>query len=353
VPYLELMLDDCLAACKDAEMLLLCRHHLSFLHLVDVIGIPCVQWDIYPFTRTREFPSLFVLNIFRRLPGLGLMLAKSPRMNAWTHRGFERIVFDMSVRLINSYRQDRSQIPPLMDTTPFPGERQTPATVLYGFSPLIAAPRDWPETHYVTGYWYLDSPHGWQPSADLLRFLDAGDPPICFSFASKGRKATAVTLPVSLAALAQTRYRAILLRGKEDSTAINMALPENVFLADEIPHEWLFRQVAAVVHQADTTTTGEVLRAGIPSVIILVGRGKLFWADRLHKLGVCPAPIPKGRLTPSKLATTINATVADPRFSKQAQALARQIETEDGVARAVELFETYVANRRSTETRRT
>jgi sterol 3beta-glucosyltransferase len=351
MPFLELMVDDCLAACQDAEALVLCRHHLWFLHIAKARDIPCIQWDIYPFTATRQFPCLFVLNVFRGLPRLGHMLAKSPRINAWTQRAFERIVFDLSVRFINSLREDRPQIPPVTDTIPFADELHRPATVLYGFSPVVVAPRDWPATHHVTGYWYLDAPHAWHPPADLLRFLDAGDPPICFSFASKGRKVTALTLPVLLGALARTRYRAILLRSK-DSAAFDGTLPENVFVTDEIPHEWLFRQVAAVVHQADTTTTSEVLRAGVPSVVVLVGRGKLFWADRLHKLGVCPAPIPKRRLSPSKLAATIHATVVDPQFRKRAQAVAREIEKEDGVGRAVEVFESCVSHHKDTKAQR-
>jgi sterol 3beta-glucosyltransferase len=133
----------------------------------------------------------------------------------------------------------------------------------------------------------------------------------------------------------------------KDSVGTPMTMPENVFVTDEIPHDWLFRRVAAVVHQADTTTTGEVLRAGVPSAVVLVGRGKLFWADRLHKLGVSPPPIPKRRLSPAKLAATIHATVIDPQFRKRAQDVARQIETENGVARAVELFETYWAQKPS------
>ena len=56
---------------------------------------------------------------------------------------------------------------------------------LFGYSPsVLPKPPDWADHHHVTGYWFLDPPPAWQPPADLLRFLDAGPPPVYVGFGS-------------------------------------------------------------------------------------------------------------------------------------------------------------------------
>ncbi len=63
-------------------------------------------------------------------------------------------------------------------------------------------------------------------------------------------------------ALERTKQRGILVSGWSGIGNINK--PDNVFIIDSVPHDWLFPQIAAVVHHGGSGTTFEACRAGIP-----------------------------------------------------------------------------------------
>src|SRR5205085_9800505 len=67
-----------------------------------------------------------------------------------------------------------------------------------------------------------------------------------------------------------------------------------------------------------------------------------FWARRVFELGAGPPPLPRKRLTAERLARGIRAAVTDPRLRERAALLGKQIRAEDGVGRAVSLFQAYV-----------
>lgn len=342
VPYLERVMEDSWSACRDAQAVIFPFMAIWLYHIVEKTGVPYALWDTHPFTATGAFPSFSFTGIFpawfeiaRRLPG---WFRPGGGFNALTHRVVERLLFHLGLRLTNTWRQESLGLSPLTDITPFGRFYREGATVLYCWSPLaIPEPPDWPASHHATGYWFLDSPAGWRPPADLVDFLSAGPPPVCVGFGSSRDRNPKRLTDIILDALARTGQRGILLTGRGGMTRVK--LPENVFLTDDVPHDWLFPRVAAVVHHGGAGTTGAVLRAGVPSVVVPWWGDMPFWADRLWKLGVSPRPIRKGRLSPPRLAAAIHAAVNDPRLRDQAAALAQRIRAEDGVSRAVAIFE--------------
>jgi sterol 3beta-glucosyltransferase len=116
---------------------------------------------------------------------------------------------------------------------------------------------------------------------------------------------------------------------------------EGVLVIDEAPHDWLLPRMAAVVHHGGVGTVAAALRAGVPQVVRPFVGDQPFWADRLHRLGVAPAPL-TGRLTTARLATAITAASDS---AAEARALAGRMATEDGIADAVAAIEDTLANR--------
>jgi UDP:flavonoid glycosyltransferase YjiC (YdhE family) len=110
---------------------------------------------------------------------------------------------------------------------------------------------------------------------------------------------------------------------------------DDVLLVGDLPHEWLFPRVAAVVHHAGAGTTGAGLRAGVPAVPVPVLVDQPFWADRLHRLGVAPPPLPLDELTADTLADALRACLDEPTCRDRATALASRIRAEDGAAAVV------------------
>jgi sterol 3beta-glucosyltransferase len=64
-----------------------------------------------------------------------------------------------------------------------------------------------------------------------------------------------------------------------------------------------------------------------------------YWADRLHRLGVAPAPVTLHRISAEQLATPILATAGDPAMHRAAGDLGGRIRGEDGLVTGIGLIE--------------
>ncbi len=214
---------------------------------------------------------------------------------------------------------------------------------MLGYSPLVLPPpADWPEWVHVTGYWFLDAPHSWQPPAALLDFLEAGPPPVYIGFGSMTNRQAEEAIGIALKALERAKQRGIIATGW--GALSNATLPGSIFKIEDVPHDWLFPRVAAVVHHAGCGTTGAGLRAGVPTVPVPFIADQPFWAERVHRLGVATRPIPRKRLTAENLAAAITTAVTDPSLRACAADLGARIRAEDGVGNAVQVVQQTLAN---------
>ncbi len=320
---------DALPACEGAEMLIGGMSALGGgLALSEKFKIPFVQAYPFPFTPTGAFPSVMV-NTTRRLPGpINWMTHVFAQQMFWqTLRGGDQVV-----------RKEVLGLPQLPLLGPFSRMAKQRMPVLYGYSEqVIPRPADWPDYIDVTGFWFLDPPADWVPPAALVDFLRAGPPPVYIGFGSMSSRDPEQTAALVLAALRRTGQRGVIQSGWGGLKTAD--LPDNVFLAGNLLHSWLFPQMAAVVHHGGVGTTAAGLRAGVPSVLIPFFGDQPFWGNRVAALGVGPAPILRAQLTEERLAAAITQAVSDEAMRRRAQALGKRICAEDGVARAVAFIE--------------
>lgn len=113
---------------------------------------------------------------------------------------------------------------------------------------------------------------------------------------------------------------------------------DDILLVGDLPHDWLFPRMAAVVHHAGAGTTGAGLRAGVPAIPVPVLVDRAFWAARLHRLGVAPHPIPLHELTADALADALRSCIDEPAYREQTAELARRIRADDGSAAVLALI---------------
>ena len=99
-----------------------------------------------------------------------------------------------------------------------------------------------------------------------------------------------------------------------------------------VPHEWLFPQMAAVVHHAGAGTAAAGLRAGVPTVSVPIFTDQPFWAARITSLGAGPQPVPYKEITTERLADAITQATTTPTYAARARQLAAMLATEDGTA---------------------
>lgn len=317
------------AACEDADLIV----H-SFLltntgyEIARELDIPDISAQTFPvFTSTSHFPAPVALDLplggfYRRL----------------TH-GFVTQTFWQGSRLIWRWaRRKNPQLPPLTGW-PFNKRNDWQTPILYAFSPnVVPRPGDWPENVHITGYWDSADSGKWIPDQKLVKFINAGPPPITIAFGSTASRKMKGVYKKVLGGLALSNQRGIIVGDRhnlENSSQI-------YFQTDYIPYDWLFMRSAAVIHHGGAGTTGKALKAGIPNVVLPFTSDQPFWGRRVYKLGAGPKPIPPRRLTAVHLAEAIDSAINDQVMKKRVMKIGEDIQSEDGVTQAVKIIQNYL-----------
>lgn len=300
---------------------------LGSLHVAEKLGIPAILSLPLPFyTPTAAFPVPFMASI---------RLGK--RFNKWSYGLMEKAPLIMYGSMINDFRINTLSLPSSgRSPNLLVRSNGSPVPVMYPYSThVLPVPDDFPPHVYVTGYWFLDHPDGWQPDPDLVRFLEAGPPPIYIGFGSMGGQGARKRTKMVIEALERSGQRGVIASGWGGLKASDV--PNNIYRLDAVPHDWLFPQVAAVVHHGGSGTTASGLRAGKPTVICPFLGDQPFWGGLVHQLGAGPKPVPQKHLTTDLLAEAITAATNDQEMRRRAKQLGQKISAEDGVASAVEI----------------
>lgn len=216
---------------------------------------------------------------------------------------------------------------------------RSPLLNLLGVSPAVFPPDPlWEPLRVVqTGYWFMDVPP-YQPSPELAAFMSGPDRPVVVSFGSMigpdPRKMTELVCE----ATRRVGCRVVLQAGWNGLG--EGQLPPHVLRVDYVPHDWLFPRAAAVVHHGGAGTTGAVLRAGVPHVVVWHLGDQLPWGQLMHRRGVAPCPpVHQSRLTVQWLERALRRALHEARLRDTAAALGERVRAENGVARALEAVE--------------
>ncbi|MGS2644450.1 nucleotide disphospho-sugar-binding domain-containing protein [Streptosporangium sp. LJ11] len=215
------------------------------------------------------------------------------------------------------------------------------ATVLHGFSRHLLLPgADYPPQVHTTGFWFLPAAPAWSPPQELATFLADGPAPVYIGFGSMAGTDPHRIGRIVTDAIRLTGMRAVLVSGWGGIAVDDQpALPKEVFLLDQAPHDWLFPRMAAIVHHGGSGTTGAALASGRPQVICPFVADQPFWAARAHAAGVAPAPLPQRHLTAQGLATAIRQATAEEAMAQRADRLAHAVRDEDGTKAAITVLE--------------
>ncbi|MBD2121002.1 glycosyltransferase [Trichocoleus sp. FACHB-262] len=332
-PLVAQAISDSWVACQNSDAIIFTATAVWGYDIAEALGIPCFFASLMPQSSNPDFPY----------PSLPPTLHLGRTLNRLSYpllmEGFG-LIFRQP---LNEFRRSQLHLPSIPLGTIYRRLDHLPTPALYGYSPsVVPQPANWSDRIQMTGYWFLDQASDWQPSPALLDFLAAGSPPVYVGFGSMSGEDSVQFTQIILDALQQTGQRGILLTGW--GGIAQTELPDDVFLLSSVPHDWLFPQMAAIVHHGGAGTTAAALRAGVPSVVVPFFGDQPFWGDRVMKLGTSPSPIPKAELTADRLAAAITTAVTNPVMQQQAKAIGVAIRAENGVQEAIGAIERYLVH---------
>ncbi|MEM7335735.1 MAG: glycosyltransferase [Chloroflexota bacterium] len=331
------MMKDAVEQLADAEIILYSDLGIVGYHVAEKYQTPLIETHLQPFGITKTFPSV----------GAPPWIKLGGLYNQISHWVTEQMLWQPFRTLVNDLRRTELDLRPIPFWGPFKKIKTEGNPTLHAYSPhVLPKPSDWPRWRHVTGNWVLPPEPGWQPDPKLVDFLNAGKPPVYVGFGSMVDEEPEKLVEMVLTAVSHTNNRIILSSGWAGFTASN--LPDNAYIIQSVPHEWLLPQMAAVIHHGGAGTTAAGLRSGVPSMAAPYFADQFFWADRIYNLGVSPKLPPRPKLTMDILTHAIQEATQNSVMKNNAARIGQLLHAEDGIETAVKIIKKF-ANQHCTK----
>ena len=328
--YLDIF-DDFWQASQNSEAIIASPTASNAYYCAQALQVPLIIGLLQPLIPTRAFPNFFL----PRLPHIG------GTFNRVTHHVFDQLLWQNVRSNVNQWRKVRLGLRPAPFLGPYRMMRADRVPYLIACSPaVIPKPPDWLDWHFVTGYWFLELSSDFRPPPDVESFLQSGSRPVYVGFGSMSEEQPERLIDVVAEALDRTNQRGILASGWGGLR--RRGLPGNILQVDDVPHQWLFPRMAAIVHHGGAGTTAAALRSGVPSVVVPFGGDQHHWGRILVQMGVSPEVISVDDLTAESLTHAIALAIDDHDLRTRAGSLGGSISKEDGVSRAVEIVNQHL-----------
>ncbi|MDO3647872.1 glycosyltransferase [Nocardia mangyaensis] len=288
----------------------------------------------YPLERTGEFPSSFMVK----------KMISSRRLRLASYSGFE---FAYGV----AYRRVDRRVRELMDLpgrprNPFRRIREDGIPLVHMVSPtLLPKPADWPDRSTVVGAPILPPRlrGAWgeaEVDPTLNEWLDEGEPPVYFCLTGMP-----ILDPVGacdlIAAVCRRLGARALVAVKGEGYPRGIGYDGGLFVLDSFDYDRVLPRCRAVVHHGGSGNTHDVLRAGLPAVVIGVHSDQFFYGWRIAELGI-GADFPYPALTEDRLHDALVRTLT-PEARDRAAELGRAVSAENGVRAAADAVERLAA----------
>jgi UDP:flavonoid glycosyltransferase YjiC (YdhE family) len=173
---------------------------------------------------------------------------------------------------------------------------------------------------------------------EVLSWIAAGTPPICFAFGSLAVESAASVLAMIAAACARLGERALVCAGVSDFSDIHEF--EHVKVVGAVNYEAIFPACRAVVHHGGAATTATCLRSGVPQVVLWTFYDQPLEGAALKRLGV-GAYRRLSTTTEDTLVKDLRRILAPECLSRARELAPRMTKPAVSVAAATDLVENF------------
>jgi UDP:flavonoid glycosyltransferase YjiC (YdhE family) len=227
----------------------------AHVHIAERLGIPLHIMFTFPYSPTQSFPHPLA-NITPQKSNTSVEY-----INFMSYPLVEMMTWQGLGDLVNRFRVKTLGLEPVSSLWA-PGalyRMKVPYTYLW--SPgLVPKPKDWGPEIDIAGYVFLDLASDYDPPKELTDFLDAGEPPIYIGFGSIVVDDPDKFTKMIFDAVKIAGVRALVSKGWGGLGGDNT--PDNIFMLENTPHDWLFPRVKAVIHHGGAGTAAAGLRSG-------------------------------------------------------------------------------------------
>jgi len=252
------------------------------------------------------------------------------------------VIYSAIHRLVASwlepYREFRREIGLSENHDPIFKDKFSDSLHLAMFSKVLGKPQpDWHSPTLQSGFCFYDGQNdlGKMPEK-LTEFLEAGEPPVVFTLGSAAVLDARDFFEESGRAARIINRRAVLLYGIFNEPP--KITDENVVAFDYAPYSQVFLKAACVVHQGGVGTTSQVLRAGVPHLIMPYSHDQPDNAARCERLGVART-IDREDYKAETAAKELRELLSDLSYKAKAVEAKKIVDAEYGTKMACDAIE--------------
>jgi vancomycin aglycone glucosyltransferase len=185
-----------------------------------------------------------------------------------------------------------------------------------------------------TGFMLLPSKTGLPGNVE--DFINSGKPPVYIGFGSNP-----ITNPEKFGQIFEkvrdiTKQRLIISKGWADLPGSDTA---DILYVDDMPFEFLFPRLAAIIYHGGTGTMAAVARAGIPQAAFPFMGDQFSNRDQIVKLGLGPDTCDFKQMTAEAISEAIIECITNETYKNKAADLAKTLQNINGIELTVQLIE--------------
>lgn len=329
IPNVRAMYEDLASACGDADLLISGEIVYAAASFAEVSGIKWITTTLSPMTMFSSHdpgvpPQAPWVETFRPLP-------------AFVHRGMLKLASLQFHGWLGPYREMRRELGLREDHEPILFDKFSNLLHLAMFSRSLAEPQpDWHQPTLQTGFCFFDESEQTSLDPAIEDFLSAGDPPVTFTLGSAAVMDAGNFFDESVEAAKRLGRRALLLYGRDCERP--KGLTREIAAFEYAPYSLVFPRSACVVHQGGVGTTAQVLRAGVPQIVMPFSHDQFDNAARCRRAGVAEVA-DRRNYNARDVSGTIERLLTNPSYSEAAKPLAEIIRQESGTIAACDAIE--------------
>lgn len=202
--------------------------------------------------------------------------------------------------------------------------------IIYTVSPsLFPRPDYWPQNMDVLGYHERNKTTNWQPSNELLSFMEKHDKLILFTFGSMSNPNPVEKTRIALESFSNLEVGVIM-----NSPANGLVEPEDYdrskfFFTKSIPYDWAFPKMHAVVHHGGSGSTHMSLKNGCPTLIIPHIIDQFNWNIMVAEKNYGPKGMSISKLNTKDLSVLLKDLIENPEYRINVEQLSKQMQAEN------------------------
>ena len=201
---------------------------------------------------------------------------------------------------------------------------------IYTISPsLFPRPAYWESNIKVLGHHAVMKETDWKPKKELTEFIDKNEKIIFITFGSMTNPEPERKTKIILEILERNKIAAIINTASGGLVKPGNFNSELIYFVSQIPYDWVFPKMYAVIHHGGSGTTHLALKYGCATLIIPHFIDQFIWDEIISDLGLGPKGIKLSRIPNKNLEPKVLELLNNKGFKERSERIGNQLSNED------------------------